>query len=82
MAELTGHRPGRDRGIDPLVVGDRDHVEPGRALDVLEDLEDARGPVGGQGMDVEVRMTQASEELPAPPRHCQEAMDLVAPPTE
>lgn len=27
----------------------------------------------------EVRMTQASEELPPPPRHCQEDMDLVAP---
>ena len=30
----------------------------------------------------EVRMTQATEELPDPPRHCQEDMDLVAPPTE
>ena len=30
----------------------------------------------------EVRMTQASEELPPPPRHCQEDMDLVAPPFE
>jgi hypothetical protein len=28
----------------------------------------------------EVRMTQASEDLPEPPRHCQEDMDLVAPP--
>ncbi|MGH9189680.1 MAG: hypothetical protein ACRD0Q_06570 [Acidimicrobiales bacterium] len=28
----------------------------------------------------EVRMVQASEELPAPPRHCQEDMDLVAAP--
>jgi hypothetical protein len=27
----------------------------------------------------EVRMTQAAEELPPPPRHCQEDMDLVAP---
>ena len=27
----------------------------------------------------EVRMTQAAEELPPPPRHCQENMDLVAP---
>ena len=27
----------------------------------------------------EVRMTKASEELPPPPRHCQEDMDLVAP---
>ena len=27
----------------------------------------------------EVRMVQATEELPAPPRHCQEDMDLVAP---
>jgi hypothetical protein len=30
----------------------------------------------------EVRMVQATEELPAPPRHCQEEMDLVAPPFE
>ena len=30
----------------------------------------------------EVKMVQASEELPAPPRHCQEDMDLVAPPFE
>ena len=28
----------------------------------------------------EVKMVQASEELPAPPRHCQEEMDLVASP--
>lgn len=27
----------------------------------------------------EVKMTQATEELPMPPRHCQEDMDLVAP---
>ena len=27
----------------------------------------------------EVKMVQASEELPEPPRHCQEPMDLVAP---
>ncbi len=27
----------------------------------------------------EVRMTQAAEELPPPPRHCQEDMDLIAP---
>ena len=27
----------------------------------------------------EVRMTQAAEEMPPPPRHCQEDMDLVAP---
>jgi hypothetical protein len=30
----------------------------------------------------EVRMVQASEELPEPPRHCQEEMDLVASPYE
>jgi hypothetical protein len=28
----------------------------------------------------EVKMTQATEELPEPPRHCMEDMDLVAPP--
>ena len=27
----------------------------------------------------EVRMVQATDEMPAPPRHCQEDMDLVAP---
>ena len=27
----------------------------------------------------EVRMTSANEEVPDPPRHCQEDMDLVAP---
>jgi hypothetical protein len=27
----------------------------------------------------ELKMTLASEELPEPPRHCQEDMDLVAP---
>ena len=27
----------------------------------------------------EVKMVKASEELPMPPRHCQEDMDLVAP---
>jgi hypothetical protein len=30
----------------------------------------------------EVRMTQANEDLPEPPRHCLEDMDLVAPPFE
>ncbi len=30
----------------------------------------------------EVKMVQATEELPEPPRHCQEPMDLVAPPFE
>ena len=30
----------------------------------------------------EVKMVQATEELPAAPRHCQEDMDLVAPPFE
>jgi hypothetical protein len=30
----------------------------------------------------EVKMVQASEELPEAPRHCMEDMDLVAPPIE
>jgi len=30
----------------------------------------------------EVRMTSANDEVPDPPRHCQEDMDLVAPPIE
>lgn len=31
---------------------------------------------------VEVRMTAAPDEDPPPPRHCQEDMELVAPPFE
>jgi hypothetical protein len=30
----------------------------------------------------EVRMTHATDDLPDPPRHCLEDMDLVAPPFE
>ena len=30
----------------------------------------------------EMRMTLANDELPDPPKHCQEEMDLVAPPFE
>ena len=30
----------------------------------------------------ELKMVLANEELPEPPRHCQEDMDLVAPPLE
>lgn len=30
----------------------------------------------------EVRMTVANDEVPAPPRHCQDEMDLVTPVTE
>jgi hypothetical protein len=30
----------------------------------------------------EVKMVQATEELPEPPRHCMDDMDLVAPPDE
>jgi DNA-directed RNA polymerase subunit RPC12/RpoP len=30
----------------------------------------------------EVKMVQATEELPPAPRHCQEEMDLIAPPFE
>jgi hypothetical protein len=30
----------------------------------------------------EVRMTQAAEDLPPPPRHCQEDMELVAGPDD
>ncbi len=30
----------------------------------------------------EVKMVQATEELPPAPKHCQEEMDLVAPPFE
>jgi len=30
----------------------------------------------------EVRMTSAPDELPEPPRHCMDEMELVAPPLE
>ena len=46
--------PRGDRGIDPFVVRDRDHVERRGALHVVEDLEHARGPVGREGVDVQV----------------------------
>jgi len=37
-----------------------------------------RCPVCG----TEVRMTVANDEVPEPPRHCMDAMELVAPPME
>ena len=45
---------GRQGGVDPLVVGDRDDVEHGLALDAVEDLGHRRRPVGGERVDVEV----------------------------
>ena len=54
QAAVAGHRPGGDGRIDPLVVGDRDDVEVGLPLDVVEDGLDAGGPVGGEGVDVQV----------------------------
>ena len=47
-------RPPRDGRVDPLVVRDRDDVELGVALDVVEDLDDAGGPVRGERVDVQV----------------------------
>jgi hypothetical protein len=41
------------------VVGDGDDVELEIGLDVVEDLDDAGGPVGGEGVDVEVGPAEA-----------------------
>jgi hypothetical protein len=50
-----GERPRRDRGIDPLVVGDPEDVEVRVRRHVGEDRLDAIGPVRGERVDVQVR---------------------------
>ncbi len=54
QAAIARDRPGGQRRVDPLVVGDGDDVEVGPSLDVVEDGVDARGAVAGQGVDVEI----------------------------
>ena len=54
QAAVPRDGPAGERGVDPLVVGDGDDVELGVALDVVEDLDDARRAVRGEGVDVEV----------------------------
>ena len=65
---VAGDRPAGDGGVDPLVVGDRDDVEVGLALDVVEDLLDAGRPVGGERVDVEVGPARAASVMPRPRR--------------
>ena len=52
-----GHRPGRQCSVDAFVVGDGDHVEPGAVLGMVEDLRDARHPVRGERVDVQIGAT-------------------------
>ena len=59
VAEVAGHRPGGDRGVDPLVVGDRDDVEVGRALDEVEDRGDPVDAVRREAVDVEIGSAEA-----------------------
>ena len=59
VPEVTGHRPGGDRGVDPLVVRDRDDVEVGRALDEVEDRGDPVDAVRGEAVDVEIGPAEA-----------------------
>ena len=58
--------PAGDGGVDPLVVGDGDDVEVACALDVLEDGDDVRRPVGGERVDVQVGATRARGRSCAP----------------
>ena len=57
------------RRVDPLVVGDRDDVELGQALDVVEDRRDAGRAIAGEGVDVEVRAAEPrrASVMPRPP---------------
>ena len=65
QAAVARHRPRGDRRIDPLVVRDRDDVEVGRALDVVEDRLDAGGAVAGEGVDVEVGPPRGASRRPS-----------------
>ena len=59
QAAVARHRPRGERRVDPLVIRDRDDVEVGRALDVVEDRLDAGRPVAGERVDVEVGAAEA-----------------------
>ena len=64
QAAIERHRATGERGIDALVVGDRDHVQLGVALDVVEDLDDAGGAVGRERVDVQVRAPESLGHRP------------------
>ena len=53
-AAVLRHRPGGERGIDALVVGDGDDVERPAAAEVVEDLGHGGGAVRGDRVDVQV----------------------------
>jgi hypothetical protein len=67
-AAVARHRSPGDCGIDALVIGDGNHVELARARDVIEDLDDAGGPVGGEGVDMQVGAPQPVGHAAARPR--------------
>ena len=54
QAAIQGDPAGRERRVDPLVVGDRDDVQDALALDVVEDLGHGRRAVGRERVDVQV----------------------------
>ncbi len=68
---IEGDPAGRERGVDPLVIGDRDDVEHALALDAVEDLGDRRRPVGGERVDVEIGAAEPVDgvRLAVPCRH-------------
>ena len=68
QAAIAGHRPGRDRGVDPLVVRDGDDVEIGPPLDVVEDRLDPGRAVAGQRVDVQVGATEPLVDAVMPRR--------------
>ena len=55
QAAIARHRPPGERGIDPLVVRDRDDIELRVPLDVVEDLDDPGRPIRREGVDMQVR---------------------------
>jgi hypothetical protein len=59
QALVECHRPGRDGGIDALVVGDGDDVEVAARGDVLEDGDHAGRAIGCHAVDVQVGATEA-----------------------
>jgi hypothetical protein len=60
-AAIPRDRLGRERGVDPLMVGDGDDVELGLLFDVVEDVLDARGAVARERVDVQVGAAAAVE---------------------
>ena len=68
QAAVTGDGLGRDGRIDPLVVRDRDDIELGQPLDVVEDRLDAGRAVAGERVDVQVRAAEARRGVAVMPR--------------